>query len=61
MSRMISKRRVERRNARNVEEFKQHIQEEWVATDKEFVNKLVDSMPKRCKAVVQANGHMTKY
>ena len=61
MFRMISKCRVERRNARNVEELKQHIQEEWVATDKEFVNKLVHSMPTRCKSVVQAKGHMTKY
>jgi len=55
------KRRVERRNARNVEELKQHVQEEWVATNQEFIKKLVYSMPKRCKAVVKADGHMTVY
>jgi len=55
------KRRVEKRNARNVEELKQHLEEEWVATDKEFIKKLVHGMPKRCKLVVKAEGHMTKY
>jgi hypothetical protein len=53
--------RVEKRNARDIEELEQHLTEEWKATDKTFLSVLSHSMPKRCEAVVQNKGHKTPY
>jgi transposase len=55
------KRRIEKRNARDVEELKVHLREEWAATDLIFLSHLSHSMPKRCKAVVANHGHKTPY
>jgi transposase len=55
------KPRVEARNARNIDELEQHVQQEWVATDPTFLSRIVHSMPRRCKAVVQNSGHKTHY
>jgi hypothetical protein len=55
------KRRVEKRNASNIEELKRHISEEWESTSKELPVKLGESMTRRCQAVVQCKGHKTKY
>jgi DDE superfamily endonuclease/Transposase len=51
------KRRVEKHNPRNVEELQRHLHTEWHRTSKRFLAKLSDSMPRRCKAVVQRKGH----
>jgi transposase len=55
------KRRVEQRNAGDIEELKVHLEEEWKKTDLAFLVKLSHSMPKRCLAVVASKGHKTKY
>jgi DDE superfamily endonuclease len=55
------KRRVEAHNARNIEELKQPLYDEWYATSKDFLVSLVESMPQRCKAVIESKGHKIKY
>jgi hypothetical protein len=55
------KRRVEKRNAADINELKVHLTQEWEATDKSLLVKLSHSMPRRCKAVVAKHGHKTKY
>jgi len=46
------KRRIEKRNARDAEELKRFVSEEWTATDPSFLAKLVESMPERLEAVI---------
>ena len=55
------KRRIEKRNARDIEELRGHVNEEWAATNKDLLVCLSHSMPKRCKAVVANCGHKTTY
>ena len=54
-------RRVESRPASTIEELQDAIAEEWAATDVNFIRKLARSMPKRCQAVIDAEGDHTKY
>ena len=37
------------------------LQEVWYSQGMELVNKLIESMPRRCEAVIQAQGGWTKY
>jgi hypothetical protein len=37
------------------------LQEEWTNMNSEMVNKLIDSMPARMQAVIDANGGTTHY
>jgi len=46
---------------RNIAELKTALTEEWLAIDPEFTKNLVDSMPRRCDAVIAARGGNTKY
>jgi transposase len=55
------KRRVESHNPSTLAELEQHLNAEWKATDTELLAKLVDSMRRRCKAVIESDGHLTKY
>jgi transposase InsO family protein len=55
------KRRVEKRNARNIEELVEHVRQEWMATDVTFLSRLVASMPKRCSDVVMQQGNRTAH
>jgi hypothetical protein len=55
------KRRVEEKKSTNLVELKKHIKEAWAETDIKFLQTVVDSMGKRCKAVKKHEGHMTKY
>jgi hypothetical protein len=55
------KRRIEKRNATDIEGLAKHLREEWEATDKTFLSVLSHSMPKRCEVVVQNKGHKTPY
>jgi transposase len=55
------KRRVEKRNARDIAELEEHLNAEWSATDRDYLVKLSHSMPKRCLAVVANHGHKTRY
>lgn len=54
-------RRVEKRPAGTMEELQDTIAEEWAATSVDFLRKLAHSMPKRCQAVIDAQGDHTKY
>ena len=45
----------------NEEELQDAVHEEWLKTDVHFLRKLVHSMPRRCAAVIEAKGFMTKY
>lgn len=55
------KGRVEKHNATNIQELEQHIVSEWKETNKYFLNRLSNSMPDRCQAVIDNEGHLTKY
>jgi hypothetical protein len=54
-------RRVERRQSETVEQLQDVIAEEWAATPTDLLAKLAHSMPKRCKAVIEAKGGHTNY
>jgi transposase len=54
-------RRVEKRPAATMEELQDIVAEEWAATVVDFLRKLVESMPARCQAVIDAKGDHTKY
>ena len=54
-------RRVEKRPAATMEELQDIVAEEWAATSPEFLRTLAQSMPARCKAVIDAQGDHTKY
>lgn len=54
-------RRVEQRPAPTMEILQDIVAEEWKATSIEFIQKLVASMPARCRAVIAANGGYTHY
>ena len=46
---------------RNLDELWLALQEEWLKIDIDFINSLIDSMPRRVKAVYKAKGLSTKY
>ena len=46
---------------RNEEELWNALQEEWLNIDIDFINSLIDSMPRHVKAVFDAKGKSTKY
>ncbi len=55
------KRRIETHNATTISELKDHTMMEWNNTDPDFLAKIADSMPDRCKAVVTSKGHKIPY
>jgi DDE superfamily endonuclease len=55
------KRRVEKRNARDMAELEQHVKEEWSLTNQSFLSTLAHSMIHRCQAVVTNRGHKCAY
>lgn len=54
-------RRVRIRNFTNKNEFFTALKDEWSKIPLDRISKLIDSMPRRCKAVINANGYATKY
>lgn len=54
-------RRVEQRYPQNVDELEQAIHEEWTLTNTSFLSQLARSMPHRIKAILDNQGHATKY
>lgn len=56
-------RRIQKRDVRpkNKTELMEALVEEWSQISPDVTAKLVDSMPKRCKAVLQAKGGHTSY
>jgi hypothetical protein len=55
---MVNKRLTRSKNA---EELWVALQEEWVKIDIEFINSLIESMPRRAQAVYEVQGKSTKY
>lgn len=55
------KRRMEKRNSKDIGELRGNIELEWFATDINFIHTIVESMPRRCKAIIESGGHITKY
>jgi hypothetical protein len=47
--------------ARNLQEVFDIAKEEWAKLPQSFFQKLIESMPRRCAAVIQARGGHTKY
>ncbi len=57
----ILKRKVEKRMVSNIHQLRDVVVEEWKRTPVATCEALVNSMPKRVKAVVENNGGHTKY
>ena len=57
------KRKVNDRGviAKNVDQLWGILQEEWEKIDIDFINRLVESMPRHTQAVLEAKGGSTKY
>jgi transposase len=55
------KSRLASRHARDVDELKEFIVEEWNDTSVVFLSELGESMPRRCAAVVAAKGDLIDY
>ena len=54
-------RAVEKHACETMEELQDVVADEWDKLDKDALLKLADSMPARCKAVLDARGWHTKY
>jgi transposase len=57
----LLKRRVTKRRPKNKEDLHAKILEEWENFPQETIQDLYDTMHRRIEALVQANGHQTKY
>ena len=57
----LLKSKVRATHPSNVHELWQYCQEEWAAIPPEYFEKLAYSFPTRCKLIVDAKGHATKY
>ncbi len=58
---VILKRKVEERKVSNIHQLRDVVMEEWKRTPVATCEALVNSMPKRVKAVLENNGGHTKY
>lgn len=47
--------------ARNINELRHQIEEEWYKTSPEYIRELFNSMPRRVKVLADAKGRHTKY
>ena len=45
----------------NTEDFRRELLLAWENIDVEFTAKLIESMPRRCQAVIDSKGDVTKY
>ncbi|GBN18926.1 Transposable element Tcb1 transposase [Araneus ventricosus] len=54
-------RRLVGRNARNADKKFSQLEEEWKKIPLSFIQTLLDSMPRRCQAVIDAKEFPTKY
>ena len=48
-------------NFKNIEELLERIRVEWNSIPIDFIEKLVESMPRRIKALIKAKGGATRY
>lgn len=54
-------RRIDRTSVNTIEQLKAKIIETWISVEPEVTKKLVDSMPRRLQAVIDAKGGNTRY
>jgi len=58
----IMKRNITTQNiAKSVQELEKQLLNEWWSIPQETINELIDSMPSRVQAVIDAHGGPTKY
>jgi transposase len=57
----VLKRRIDAHNASTIEDLRAIISSEWAAMTDDFCARLAHSMPQRLQAVIEANGHRTRY
>lgn len=55
------KNKIAQKNFKNAEELWMGIQEAWLSIPIDRSQRLVESMPRRCQAVIDNNGFSTKY
>lgn len=57
----IVDRKLRTRTYSNKDDLLAGLQEQWVNLDMNIIDKLIESMPRRCQAVIDNNGYFTKY
>lgn len=57
----IVDRSLRTRNYSNKDDLFASLQEKWSNLDMGIINNLIESMPRRCQAVIENNGYFTKY
>lgn len=57
----VLKKAIDKRGPRTMRQLTKIVTEEWSKIDSDFCAKLVASMPARMKAVLDADGHKTRY
>lgn len=57
----VLKRQIDARAPKTIEELTKITREEWLKLDPTFCDKLVQSMPNRMQAIVDAEGYKTRY
>lgn len=57
----IVNQRIDREGVRNKDQLFAQIQKAWAAIPQNFIDHLIESMPRRCKAVIENKGFATKY
>jgi transposase len=55
------KRRTKDRKPKNEDELFNIMKQAWIETETSYLDNLITSMPRRCQAVIEANGLHTKY
>ena len=58
---ILNARRVEKHNARDINELRDYINKEWIETNTSLLFNLSHSMLERCLAIVMNGGHKTTY
>lgn len=57
----IEDRKIQRENSKGKESLFEQIGAAWKNISMEVLNNLIESMPRRCRAVIKNNGYATKY
>lgn len=57
---VVGRRVGVRKHSSNTDLF-EHLEAEWAAIPKKTIKDLIESMPRRCAAVIAAKGYATKY
>lgn len=56
-----AERRLGGRKFKRKEDLYEAVRKAWLSIPKERIEKLIESMPRRCKAVIDSKGYATKY